>query len=116
MPSVPITMPQLGESIAEATIMRLEFSVGDFVPADQEVMEVETQKAVMTVTTPCAGKVTEWVCQIGQSYAVGEVLGYLDVTVEDAQRAGIKLEEISSEKSVAPTPAPPVDDDAAHSH
>ena len=116
MPSVPITMPQLGESIAEATIMRLEFSVGDFVPADQEVMEVETQKAVMTVTTPCAGKVTEWICQIGQSYAVGEVLGYLDVTVEDAQRAGIKLEEISSEKPAAPAPAPPVDDDAAHSH
>jgi pyruvate/2-oxoglutarate dehydrogenase complex dihydrolipoamide acyltransferase (E2) component len=111
---VPITMPQLGESIAEATIMRLEFTVGEFVQADHEVMEVETQKAVMTVTTPCAGKVTEWVCEIGTSYPVGAILGYLEVTPEDAQRAGLRLEEIS-----APEPEPVAaksDDDSAHSH
>ncbi len=111
MPSVPITMPQLGESIAEATIMRLEFAVGDHVPADAEVMEVETQKAVMTVTTPCAGQLTAWDCQIGQSYVVGAVLGYLEVTAEDAHRAGIKLAESP------PAPAPEAAAaDAAGSH
>jgi len=110
MRRVPITMPQLGESIAEATIMRLEVQVGEFVPADHEVMEVETQKAVMTVTTPCAGKVTDWVCEIGTSYPVGAVLGYLEVTKEDALRAGI------AEENSVNTLSPGETEDAVRSH
>jgi pyruvate/2-oxoglutarate dehydrogenase complex dihydrolipoamide acyltransferase (E2) component len=47
-------MPQLGESIAEATIVHLPIKVGDPVAADQDVMEVETQKATMGVTAPCS--------------------------------------------------------------
>ena len=38
MPEVPILMPQLGESIAEATIIRLNVAIGDQVIADQEVI------------------------------------------------------------------------------
>ena len=57
MPEVPILMPQLGESIAEATIIRLNVTVGDQVVADQEVIEVETNKATMGVTTLCNGTV-----------------------------------------------------------
>jgi len=41
MPSVPILMPQLGESIAEATILRIDVAVGTPVRADQEIIEVE---------------------------------------------------------------------------
>ena len=52
MPKVPIIMPQLGESIAEATVVRLTVTVGEQVECDQEVIEVETNKAVMSVTTP----------------------------------------------------------------
>jgi pyruvate dehydrogenase E2 component (dihydrolipoamide acetyltransferase) len=55
MPKVPIIMPQLGESIAEATVVHLTAKAGEHVDADQEVIEVETNKAVMGVTTPCAG-------------------------------------------------------------
>lgn len=99
MPKIPITMPQLGESIAEATIVRLDVPPGDTVHADQEVMEVETQKAVMSVTTPYAGQLDEWVCEVGQSYAVGATLGFLKMTDEEAQRAGINLTD------AAPTPA-----------
>src|SRR3984893_18214193 len=56
MPQVPITMPQLGESMAEATIVAIKVKPGDKVSADQEIIEVETDKAVMGVTTPCAGE------------------------------------------------------------
>jgi pyruvate/2-oxoglutarate dehydrogenase complex dihydrolipoamide acyltransferase (E2) component len=86
---IPILMPQLGESIAEATIMRLEVAVGDIVKADQEIMEVETQKATMSVTIPCSGKVEEFTCRVGESYPVGSTLGYLRVTEEEAARAGV---------------------------
>ena len=57
MPKVPILMPQLGESIAEATIIRHLIAVGDSVEPDQEVIEVETNKATMGVTALCAGEV-----------------------------------------------------------
>lgn len=88
MPLVPIIMPQLGESIAEATVVSIAIKIGDQVEADQDVMEVETNKAVMGVTAPCPGKVKEILVELQQSYQVGAALGYLDVTVEDAARFG----------------------------
>ena len=57
MPQVPIIMPQLGESMAEATIVAIKVNPGEKVAVDQEVIEVETDKAVMGVTTPCAGEI-----------------------------------------------------------
>ena len=54
MPHVPIIMPQLGESIAEATIVRFLANPGDEVQADQDIIEVETNKATMTVTARCS--------------------------------------------------------------
>src|SRR5688572_1056193 len=56
---IPIIMPQLGESIAEATIVRIACEVGEMVEGDQDVFEVETNKATMGVTTPCGGRVAE---------------------------------------------------------
>ena len=50
-------MPQLGESIAEATIVDIKVEPGDEVVDDQEIIDVETNKAVMGVTTPCKGKI-----------------------------------------------------------
>jgi pyruvate/2-oxoglutarate dehydrogenase complex dihydrolipoamide acyltransferase (E2) component len=57
MPRVAIVMPQLGESIAEATVVRLLIKAGDNVVADQELIEVETNKATMGVPTLCAGTI-----------------------------------------------------------
>ncbi len=89
MPRIPIIMPQLGESIAEATIVHLPMKVGDPVAADQDVMEVETQKATMGVTAPCNGTLAEISVELQKSYAVGSVLGFLEVSAEDALRLGL---------------------------
>ena len=64
MPQVPIIMPQLGESIAEATIVDIKVKPGDEVAPDQEIFDVETNKAVMGVTTPCKGKSTRSAVQL----------------------------------------------------
>ena len=45
MPSIPIIMPQLGESIAEAKVINFLVKPGDTVEADQDLIEVETNKA-----------------------------------------------------------------------
>jgi pyruvate/2-oxoglutarate dehydrogenase complex dihydrolipoamide acyltransferase (E2) component len=86
MPQVPIIMPQLGESIAEATIVGIKVKPGDEVMDDQEIIDVETNKAVMGVTTPCKGKIDKITVQLKETYPVGAVLGYVEASEQDAAR------------------------------
>jgi pyruvate/2-oxoglutarate dehydrogenase complex dihydrolipoamide acyltransferase (E2) component len=86
MPQVPIIMPQLGESIAEATIVSINVKLGEKVAADQEIIEVETNKAVMGVTTPCAGEIAKIDAQVKETYPIGTVLGYIEASEKDAAR------------------------------
>src|SRR6187397_3423162 len=86
MPKIPITMPQLGESMAEATIVAIKVQPGDKVSVDQEIIEVETDKAVMGVTTPCAGEIVKIEAEVKGTYAVGAVLGYVEASEADAAR------------------------------
>ena len=79
-------MPQLGESMAEATIVAIKVQPGDKVAADQEIIEVETDKAVMGVTTPCPGEIAKIDAEVKGVYAVGAVLGYVEASAADAAR------------------------------
>lgn len=88
MPKVPILMPQLGESIAEATVLRLLVSPGDAVVADQEIFEVETNKATMGVTTMCSGTISEILIKEGDSVVVGSCMGMIEATEEEIERSG----------------------------
>jgi len=93
-------MPQLGESIAEATIVRVLFKEGDPVHADADLIEVETNKAVMGVTAPCSGTLGQILAETGQSYPVGAILGYIEVSSEDAKRMGLDEDEPAKTKRV----------------
>lgn len=95
-------MPQLGESIAEATVVNLLVQEGDQVQADQDVMEVETNKATLNVAAPCTGRVQKLLVELQQSYPVSAVLGYLDVNKEDAMRLGIDTPDAALPISPAP--------------
>lgn len=88
MPTIPILMPQLGESIAEATIIRVLIKPGAEVTAGQDLFEVETNKATMAVSAPCDGLVGQIVAETNSSYAVGASLASLEVTLENAQSLG----------------------------
>ena len=79
-------MPQLGESMAEATIVSIKVKAGEKVSADQEIIEVETDKAVMGVTTPCAGEIARIDAEVKGTYAVGTVLGFVEASEADAAR------------------------------
>ena len=104
MPQVPILMPQLGESISEATIMHILVRPGDEVEADQAVMEVETNKAVMEVTTQCGGCVTELRVAEGEMVPVGAVMGVVEARVEKVERSGAQ-ELSATEERTAPVAA-----------
>ena len=98
---VPILMPQLGESIAEATIRDVKIEIGQSVDADEDILEVETEKAMMEVTTPCPGQILEIIAKIDTSYPVGAILGYIEASEEYAQKS-TPIEEpddLSAQKS-----------------
>ena len=82
-------MPQLGESIAEATIIHILVKPGDLVNEDQPVMEVETSKATTTVNSPCRGQIHEISVQLNEAYPVGAHLGQITVSAETAREMGI---------------------------
>ncbi len=106
-------MPQLGESIAEATVIRLGIQVGDTVRTDQEIIEVETNKAVMGVTTLCDGVVSELRAQEGISYSVGTLLGLLEVTDAEVTRTGVEsLESIEAKRLASNQASRPVQAEA----
>ena len=84
---VPILMPQLAESIAEATIRDVKIEIGESVNADEDILEVETAKAMMEVTTPCPGQILEIIAKIDTSYPVGAILGYIEASEEYAQKS-----------------------------
>jgi pyruvate dehydrogenase E2 component (dihydrolipoamide acetyltransferase) len=106
MPTVPILMPQLGESIAEATVVRIGIAPGDTVQTDQEVIEVETSKATMGVTTLCRGTVKEVMAKEGETYSVGTTLGLLEVTEEEIARTGVESIEAASDRRTAEAASP----------
>lgn len=89
MALVPIILPQLGESIAEATVVSIGVKVGETVEADQNVMEVETTKAATYVTAPARGIVHSIHAVAGNSYAVGTELAQLEVEEEVSEPSSV---------------------------
>ncbi|TAK96195.1 MAG: 2-oxo acid dehydrogenase subunit E2 [Verrucomicrobia bacterium] len=94
MPEIPIIMPQLGESIAEATVVNFLVKPGDTVAADQDIVEVETNKAGMNVTSPGNGTLKSFTVKLNESYPVGAVLGQIEITKEEAARLGFDTDRI----------------------
>ncbi|MEI7728327.1 MAG: 2-oxo acid dehydrogenase subunit E2 [Verrucomicrobiota bacterium] len=105
MPQIPIIMPQLGESIAEATIIQLLVPAGAEVEMHQDVLEVETSKATTTVTSPCRGRIVKWQVQLNESYPVGETLGYVEATQEEIASQGLDNPKPEVEQSPIDHPA-----------
>ena len=90
MPQIPIIMPQLGESIAEALIVNFLVKPGDLVEADQDIIEVETKKATMNLPSPCRGRIETFLAKLNESYPVDAVLGYVEASQEDITRLGLE--------------------------
>ena len=80
-----ITMPQLGESVSEGTILRWFRSVGEPVAANEVLFEVATDKVDAEVPSPVAGVVTEIRVPEGTTVPVGAVLAVVDGATTPAQ-------------------------------
>lgn len=79
-----IKVPRLGESVTEATLGKWLKQVGDKVEADEPLVELETDKVTLEVTSPAAGTLSEISAAEGDNVGVGVVIGEVqpDVTAE----------------------------------
>ncbi|MEA2214210.1 MAG: hypothetical protein QOF83_4158 [Solirubrobacteraceae bacterium] len=78
---VDVTMPQMGVSVAEGTIVAWRVAVGDTVTAEQTVCEISTDKIDTEVPAPASGIVAEILVDVEQTVEVGVVLARIDTGV-----------------------------------
>ena len=78
MPIAEFKMPKMGESISEATIINWLKNVGDYVNAEETIVEVATDKVDSDVPSPVSGTITEIRFQKDAIVGVGEVLALID--------------------------------------
>src|ERR671911_438408 len=72
--ATPVVMPQMGESIAEGTVVRWLKKVGDTVERDEPLFEISTDKVDAEIPSPMAGVLTEIKVQPGETVAVNSVV------------------------------------------
>ena len=79
-----ITMPEMGESVTEGTVLEWHVAVGDVVEEGQTIVEISTDKVDAEVPSPAAGKITRLLAEPDDEVAVGAVLAELDPSGGDA--------------------------------
>jgi 2-oxoglutarate dehydrogenase E2 component (dihydrolipoamide succinyltransferase) len=91
-------MPKMGESISEATIISWLKNVGDFVEAEETILEVATDKVDSDVPAPVSGVITEIRFQKDDVVEVGTILALIDS--EGVQEARSQKQEVVEKSSV----------------
>ncbi len=82
--AVEIKVPEMGESITEATLLTWIKKTGDFVNADEVLVELETDKVTMEVRAPSSGILQEVKKKTGEVVKVREIIGSIDETAKSA--------------------------------
>ena len=78
MAIVEVKVPQLSESVAEATMLQWKKKVGDVVAADEILIEIETDKVVLEVPAPSAGVLSEILVADGGTVAAEQLIARID--------------------------------------
>ena len=91
-----IVMPQLGESIAEGTIVKWLKKPGDAVDKDENVVLISTDKVEAEIPAPVSGVLTSIEVDAGKTVPVGTLLGYVGKAEEMGKNAGANAGSVSS--------------------
>jgi 2-oxoglutarate dehydrogenase E2 component (dihydrolipoamide succinyltransferase) len=102
---VQVTIPQLGESIVEATVGHWLKKVGDPVQAGEPVVEIETDKVTMEVTSPQAGVLAEILRQEGDTAQVGEAVAVVDTEASTPMAPAVTPESAAMPPAAAQPPS-----------
>src|SRR5579862_628441 len=105
-----VVMPQMGESIAEGTIVRWIKKVGDKVDRDEPLFEISTDKVDAEIPSPVAGVISEIRVQEGETVPVNSVvavIGSAAAAPAPAAAATAKPAPVSTPEAFAAKAPPP---------
>ena len=118
--STPVVMPQMGESIAEGTIVRWIKKVGDNVDRDEPLFEISTDKVDAEIPSPAAGTLLEITVKEGETVPVNSVVATIGAAGEAAATAPAapapsgktatpapQADGVPAKSPSSPSPAPP---------
>ncbi len=104
MAILEVTVPQLSESVAEATLLHWHKKVGEPVTRDENLIDIETDKVVLELPAPASGVITQVIKPDGSTVVAGEIIALIDT---DAS-AKVSPMEVSALPVPLPTTAPVV--------
>ncbi len=98
MAILEVPVPQLSESVAEATLLQWHKKVGEAVARDENLIDIETDKVVLELPAPAQGVIVEILKENGSTVVAGEIIARIDTEATAASG--------TASASAAPTPAP----------
>jgi len=103
MAIIEVKVPQLSESVAEATLLSWHKKAGEAVSRDENLIDIETDKVVLELPAPDAGVLVEILKEDGATVVAGEVIAKLDT---EAQAGATAAPAAAAAPTPAPAPAP----------
>lgn len=113
MAIIEVVVPQLSESVAEATLLNWNKKVGDSVARDENLIDIETDKVVLEVPSPQAGVLVEILQDDGATVTAGQLLAKIDTEGSASAQAPAPAAESKAAAEPAPQPAAPAPQPAA---
>lgn len=99
-----VRLPELGENIEKAEVVRVLVSPGDDLEPDQPIVELETDKAALEVPSPLGGRIVEVLVRQGETIRVGQVLLRVEPGPEKKKETDLEEEKPGPEPPVKETP------------
>src|SRR6059058_5949098 len=103
MAQIEVKVPQLSESVAEATLLSWHKKVGEAVTRDENMIDIETDKVVLELPAPSAGVIVQIIKNDGSTVVAGETIAIIDTEAS----AGASTGQVSSAPAAAAPAAAP---------
>lgn len=97
---IEITVPQLPESVSEASLLQWKKKVGDAVARDEQLIDIETDKVVLEIAAPQAGVLVSIVQQEGATVGSLQLIATIDTEATVAAPANVVPETVKTEQQV----------------
>jgi 2-oxoglutarate dehydrogenase E2 component (dihydrolipoamide succinyltransferase) len=105
MPIIDVKVPQLSESVAEATLVSWHKKAGEAVSRDENLIDIETDKVVLELPAPDGGVLLEILKVDGDTVVAGEIIARIDTEAQAV--ASAPLAAVEQAKTVAPAAVTP---------
>jgi 2-oxoglutarate dehydrogenase E2 component (dihydrolipoamide succinyltransferase) len=106
MAIIEVKVPQLSESVAEATLLQWHKDVGASVARDENLIDIETDKVVLELPAPSAGVITQILKPNGSTVVAGEIIATIDTEATASTSAPAAASAAPAAVPVTAAPAP----------